>query len=293
MRLVRYDDNRLGLLKEQHIHDVSSVVDRIPASKWPHPPGDALIAALPELRADIEEMADQAPTIPLGEVTLLSPVASPSKIIAAPVNYMLHLEEARGDAAINYGMPVKTIDELGLFLKSPSSLVGAGEGVERHFPDRRIDHEIELAVIIGRGGYQIPAERVFDHVAGYCIGLDMSVRGTEDRSWRKSLNSFTVLGPALVTPDEIDDPDALSFRLEVNGEPRQASNTQHLVFNVARLIAYAAATYTLHPGDIILTGTPEGVGPVVPGDVMHCFIDQLGTMDVSVTEPAVHHAAVA
>lgn len=289
MKLVRFDENRLGVLEGDTLRDISPVLAALPTQKWPAPHGDALIAHLPELMPLIEKAVPNAPTVTLASVEVLSPVARPSKVIAAPVNYMLHLQEARETSEINYGMPVKTIDELGLFLKSNTSIVGPSHGVVRHMPDRRIDHEIELAVVIGKTVRNVTREQALDCVAGYTIGLDMSVRGTEDRSWRKSLDTFTVLGPALVTPDEVADPDNLEFELRVNGERRQASNTSLLVFDVRKLIAYASESYTLYPGDIILTGTPEGVGEVTAGDVMSCWIQDVGDVEVAVVageEPA-------
>lgn len=285
MKLVRFDDNRLGVLDGDQVRDVTPLLDALVPQAWPAPHGDALIAALPELSPRIAAARDDAPSVPLASVRLRSPVARPSKIIAAPVNYLLHQQEALASTEINHGMPVKTIDELGLFLKSNTSLVGPSDGVVLHRPDRRIDHEIELAVIIGRTARNVPREDALGYVAGYTIGLDMSVRGTEDRSWRKSLDSFTVLGPALVTADEIPDPDALDFKLTVNGQVRQASNTRLLVFDVAKLICYASQSYTLYPGDVILTGTPEGVAPVDAGDVMQCWIDGIGDMRVAVHAP--------
>ena len=110
----------------------------------------------------------------------------------------------------------------------------------------------------------------------------MTVRGTELPSFRKSIDSYAVLGPWLVTKDEIADPDALDFALWVNGELRQKSNTRHLVYGVARLIEYASSFYTLYPGDVIFTGTPAGVSPVKPGDVMRIEMQAIGTMTVAV-----------
>jgi len=154
--------------------------------------------------------------------------------------------------------------------------------VALRFTDRRNDHEAELAVIIGTGGSNIPKAKAFDHVFGYAIGLDMTVRGTELPSFRKSIDSYAVLGPWLVTKDEIADPDALDFSLTVNGELRQKSNTRYLVYDVARLIEYASSFYTLHPGDVIYTGTPSGVAPVKAGDVMRIEMQGIGSMDVAV-----------
>jgi 2-keto-4-pentenoate hydratase/2-oxohepta-3-ene-1,7-dioic acid hydratase in catechol pathway len=211
-----------------------------------------------------------------------APVANPNKLIAAPVNYLKHQAEANADGGKNFDKDVKTIEHYGLFLKGNGSLVGTSEGVEIAFPDRRTDHEIELVVVIGKGGRNIPRDRALQHVAGYTIGLDMTIRGPEDRSLRKSLDTFSVLGPWLVTADEIADPNRLDMLLTVNGEVRQRASTADLIFDVQRLIEYASRYYTLLPGDLIYTGTPEGVGPVVPGDLMRCSIERIGEVDVPV-----------
>jgi 2,4-didehydro-3-deoxy-L-rhamnonate hydrolase len=282
MRICRYDDDRLGLVEGESVRDISAVLDRLPAVRWPVPPGDLLIAKLDELRPEMELLAATARPVPLSTVRLKSPVANPSKILAAPVNYQKHLEEARADRGIHFGGEVKTIADYGLFFKAPSSLVGPGEGVVADRPERRTDHEIELAVVIGRMGRNISEAQAPAHVAGYAIGLDITIRGTEDRSYRKSLDTFSVLGPWLVTADELGDPGNLALELKVNGEPRQASNTEHLIWSVPKLVAYASAAYTLYPGDVIMTGTPEGVGPIKPGDVIQCWIERIGRMDVSV-----------
>ena len=150
------------------------------------------------------------------------------------------------------------------------------------FLDRRNDHEAELAVIIGRKGSNISRQAALDHVAGYAIGLDMTVRGPELPSFRKSIDTYAVLGPWMVTADEIADPDALDFELKLNGATKQKSNTRHLDYDVRRLIEYASAYYTLYPGDIIMTGTPAGVGPVQPGDVMQVSMQGIGEMEVKV-----------
>jgi 2,4-didehydro-3-deoxy-L-rhamnonate hydrolase len=282
MRICRFDDNRLGVVEADRVYDVTSALDRLPPLRWPLPHGDHFMRNFDRLRPEIEQLAKDASGRALEEVKLLSPVANPGKILAAPVNYQKHLEESRADQGINFGGEVKTIADYGLFFKAPSSLVGPGEGVVADRPDRRTDHEIELAVVIGESGRRIPESEALSHVAGYAIGLDMTIRGTEDRSFRKSLDTFTVLGPWMVTADEIGDPGSLALELRVNGEPRQASNTRLLVWGVPRLISYASSAYTLHPGDVILTGTPEGVSPVVPGDQIQAWIERIGGMDVEV-----------
>jgi 2-keto-4-pentenoate hydratase/2-oxohepta-3-ene-1,7-dioic acid hydratase in catechol pathway len=282
MRFCRFDDDRLGVVKGSMVHDVTAVLDALPALRWPVPRGDHFFNHFDALRPKMEALAETVPGVPVASVRLLSPVANPGKIVAAPVNYQLHLDESRVDTQINFGSQVKTIDDYGVFLKATSSMIGAGGTVVADWPDRRIDHEIELALVIGRTGFRIAEADALSHVAGYMIGLDMTIRGTEDRSFRKSLDTFTVFGPHLVTADEIGDPGHLDFEIKVNGETRQKSNTSLLIWNVQKLIAYASKAYTLHPGDVIMTGTPEGVAPVVPGDVMHAWIDRIGEMDVKV-----------
>jgi 2-keto-4-pentenoate hydratase/2-oxohepta-3-ene-1,7-dioic acid hydratase in catechol pathway len=282
MRICRFDDNRLGVVANGLVHDVTAIVDDLPALKWPLPRGDHFFNNIDRLLPRIEALAKTAAGRPVSEVKLLSPVANPGKIVAAPVNYKLHLDESRADTQINFGTQVKTIDDYGVFLKAPSSMIGAGDVVMADWPDRRIDHEIELAFVIGKQGFRIAEEDALSHVAGYMIGLDMTIRGTEDRSFRKSLNTFTVFGPHLVTADEIADPGNLDFEIKVNGETRQKSNTSLLIWNVQKLIAYASKAYTLYPGDVFMTGTPEGVAPVVPGDSMHAWIEGIGEMTVAV-----------
>lgn len=282
MRICRFNDDRLGLVEGDRVADVSEALKVLPAPRWPLPPGDLLIAHLDSVTAEIGRIADNAARSNLVDVRLLSPIANPGKIIAAPVNYKLHLDEARDDKQIHHGAFVKPIDEAGLFLKATSSLVGPADGVVIDRPDRRVDHEVELTVIIGKGGKNIAEKDALSHVAGYTVGLDISVRGPEDRSFRKSRDTFTVLGPWLTTADEVLDPGHLDLGLAVNGEKRQGSNTQLLIWGVEKLIAYASSTYTLHPGDVLMTGTPEGVSPIVPGDRIDAFVAGLGRLQVEV-----------
>jgi 2-keto-4-pentenoate hydratase/2-oxohepta-3-ene-1,7-dioic acid hydratase in catechol pathway len=216
-------------------------------------------------------------------VKLLAPVANPGKIIAAPVNYTKHLQEALADKGIHHGNLVNEIHKAGMFLKATSAVVGPGEGVKLVHTDRRNDHEVELALVIGRTAKDVSAAAAFDCVAGYCIGLDMTIRGPEERSLRKSPDSYCVLGPWLATPDEVGDPGSLQVSITVNGEPRQDAGTSDLILGVGELIAWASSFYTLHPGDVLLTGTPQGVGPVKPGDTMQARIDRIGAMQVKVS----------
>jgi 2-keto-4-pentenoate hydratase/2-oxohepta-3-ene-1,7-dioic acid hydratase in catechol pathway len=284
MRFCRFGDGRLGVVDGAAVRDVTGALDVLPAYRYPLPAFDPLIANLSKVMGRARAILPDAPSLPLAAVMLLSPVASPRKLVAAPVNYQKHLDEVRDDKALHHNTPAHTvtIQSAGLFLKATSSLVGPGEGVVISKPDRRTDHEVELAVVIGRRARDVSKEDALGCVAGYCIGLDITIRGSEDRSFRKSPDSYSVLGPWLVTSDEIPDPGRLDLQIAVNGEVRQSSNTKYLILGVPELIELASSFYTLYPGDVIYTGTPEGVSPIEPGDEIVATIEGIGTMRVSV-----------
>ena len=285
MRLCRYNDDRLGVVIGDMVHDVTPAQAEIraasPYAGWT----DAVIAALPQWRSRLEDMAKGAPGQPVSSVRLLAPVARPSKLVAAPVNYNKHIEEMkrRTDVVVKNTLP---IGEAGMFLKANSSLVGPSEGIPVRFPERTTEHEAEIVLVIGKEGSDISRDDALSHVAGYCLGLDMTVRGSEDRSFRKSMDGYSVVGPWLVTPDEIEDPDQLPIRLEVNGAEKQNSNTRDLIFDIRQLIVFSSAFYTLYPGDILFTGTPEGVSRVRAGDVVRVMSEPLGEMSVEVRQHA-------
>jgi 2-keto-4-pentenoate hydratase/2-oxohepta-3-ene-1,7-dioic acid hydratase in catechol pathway len=283
MKICRYDDNRIGLVQDDGIRDVTAVASELGTFAYPLPKYDPFIANLSKLRRRLEDTAKSSRPIAVRSVKLLSPVANPGKIIAAPVNYTRHLQEALADKGIHHGNLVSEIHKAGMFLKASSAVVGPGEGVKLVHTDRRNDHEAELAVVIGSAAKNVAVERALEHVAGYCIGLDMTIRGPEERSLRKSPDSYCVLGPWIVTPEDLGDPGALRVTLSVNGAPRQDANTSELILGVAQLLAWASSFYTLHPGDVLLTGTPQGVGPVQPGDVMDAAIERIGSMRVQVS----------
>lgn len=284
MRFCRFDEGRFGIVEGADIRDVTAALDVLPNCRYPFPCHDVFVAHLKDVRARVEAARKQAPVVPLSSAKLLSPIANPGKIIAAPVNYQKHLDEVKSDSQIHANNPAHTItiQQAGVFLKAGSSLVGAGEGIAVRKPDRRTDHEVELAFVIGAPASNVPRAEALRYVAGYSIGLDVTIRGSEDRSLRKSPDSYTVLGPWFVTADEIPDPGALDLELAVNGERRQKSNTKYLILGVAELIELASSFYTLYPGDVVLTGTPEGVSPISPGDHIVATIEHIGTMEVDV-----------
>jgi 2-keto-4-pentenoate hydratase/2-oxohepta-3-ene-1,7-dioic acid hydratase in catechol pathway len=282
MKICRFDDNRLGLVEGGDVRDVTAALDVLPTHRYPLPGTDPLIAHLPRVIEEIRRIAPSASILPLRGRRLLSPVANPGKVIGAPVNYRRHLAEALAQPEIHHNNQIAEIQQIGLFLKANSSVVGASHGVEVQHPERRNDHEAELVLVIGKAGRDIPRARAFEYIAAYAVGLDMTVRGPQERSMRKSIDSYTVVGPWMVTADELGDPQALDFWLTVNGKPRQRANTRDLVLDIPALIEMASSYYSLQPGDLLFTGTPEGVGPVVDGDVIEVEFKDIGRMNVDV-----------
>jgi 2-keto-4-pentenoate hydratase/2-oxohepta-3-ene-1,7-dioic acid hydratase in catechol pathway len=288
MRLARFGNNGNGgagvgvVIDGDRLKDVTPALDVLPSYRYPLPAIDPLVANLSGISDRIRTILPSAPEISLSDVTLLAPVANPGKIIAAPVNYQKHLDEVRGDEGLHHQHQINTIHKAGLFLKATSALAGAGEGVALRKLERRNDHEVELAFVIGKTARSVSRQEALDYVAGYAVGLDITIRGSEERSLRKSADSYALLGPWLTTADEVGSPDDLELRLSVNGDLRQCSRTSQLTLGVAALIEFASSFFTLHPGDVFFTGTPEGVGPIYPGDVIDAAIERVGSMRVHV-----------
>ena len=243
---------------------------------------DALVAdadhTLPRVREIIESAAPEH-WIPCNEVKLGPPLTRPGKIMAIGLNYRDHAEEQ------NLTPPERPL----IFAKFASAIIGPGDAIEIPPASDHIDHEVELAVVIGRRGRDIAPENARDHVFGYTVINDVTARDLQksDRQWvrAKSFDTFCPMGPALVTVDALEFPPRRDIRLRVNGETRQTSNTSRMIFDVATLISTLSAAFTLEPGDVISTGTPSGVGvfrtpPVFlrPGDVVEAEIDGIGLL---------------
>jgi len=278
MRFCRFGNNHLGLIDGDTVRDVTAALDELPAYRYPLPPGDMLIANLDKVARRAAALASATAPLALDRLALLSPIANPSKIIGAPVNYRKGGED---DAAIAAAMSI------GLFLKANGSLAGPSDGIKLRMMERQIDHEVELGVVIGRECANVTRSDALAYVAGYVVALDITPHGKEERSLRKSCETYSLIGPWLVTADEIPNPGDLNLQLEVNGEMRQKGNTKQMIRDVPALIEYASSFYTLYPGDIFLSGTPAGVGPMRPGDRLVASIDRVGTMRIDVSAATV------
>ncbi|MFD4603037.1 fumarylacetoacetate hydrolase family protein [Streptomyces sp. NPDC058464] len=276
MRIARFDDDRVGLVRDGRVLDVTDHLGTLVA-----PGRGSLVRRLArdftEIRPMLERLGAKAGAstgLPVDEVRLRCPVPDPTKIVAAPVNYRDH------QAEMNEAFHVSA---LGFFLKSPSSLLDPDGTVRLPYLDRRFDHEAEFALVVGRRASHVTPEEALDHVFGYTGLMDITMRGGEDRSTRKSFDTFTPMGPWLVTPDELGSPEDVGLELSVNGALRQKANTRDLIWSAARFLAYASTVTVLEPGDVITTGTPAGVAPIRDGDTVELVVDRIGRLTVDVT----------
>jgi 2-keto-4-pentenoate hydratase/2-oxohepta-3-ene-1,7-dioic acid hydratase in catechol pathway len=172
----------------------------------------------------------------------------------------------------------QTIETYVGFLKAPSSIIGPDDAIEIPRSERRFDHEGELGVVIGRRARRVARSEALEHVFGYVPLLDITMRGHEDRPFRKSFDTFTPLGPAIVTAEEVPRPNELTLEVTVNGHLRQSGSTNDLIYDVPRLIEAYSDAMTLEPGDLIACGTVDGVGPIVPGDEIILSISKLPSL---------------
>ena len=277
MKLARFadgDGSRLGVVVDDGIVALDTigveVTDMI-----------ALIEAGPALLERIAGALDGAPRIPLSEVRLLAPLR-PRKLLAIGMNYRRHAEEAR-----KLGI---TVPDAQLWFNKQTSCVNGPYASVSQGVTEKLDYEVELGLVIGRAAKSVGKGAAMDHVFGYLVVNDVSARDWQMHSQTmtvgKSFDTHGPIGPWIVTADEIADPHALNLRCIVNGEVRQDSNTEQLIHTIPDQIAYLSTAFTLEPGDILATGTPEGVGiarqpPVflVPGDVVRCEIDGIGAIE--------------
>lgn len=240
MKIAQYyhrEKIRLGLIKEGGLYPIRFEGDMADLIKGPK-------------RYETSDIP-----IAIENIQFAPAVSSPSKIVAIGLNYMDHIREGKGDPP----------DEPMIFTKFPSSLIGHGQYITWNSRlTNKVDFEGELAVIIGKRMFNCPEEKAMDGVFGYCCGNDVSARDLQfaDKQWvrGKSLDTFCPLGPWIVTSDEIGDPHSLSIKSFLNGDIMQDSNTSMMLFKIPSLISFLSANFTLFPGDVILTGTPHGVG---------------------------------
>jgi 2-keto-4-pentenoate hydratase/2-oxohepta-3-ene-1,7-dioic acid hydratase in catechol pathway len=278
MRLVSYlqdGERRLGGRVDGGIVDLNSISDAIPTDMRALLEGGD--AAMASVRAALEEAKRLPDRRAPADIRLLPPVPDPPKIICIARNYAEHAAEAN----------LEVLEYPNIFIRYRQSLIADGESIQVPRVSEQVDWEAELAVVIGKGGKHITRERALEHVAGYAIFNDVSVRDWQLRVKQfgagKNFDASGPFGPDLVTADEVPDPQALTIQLEVNGTTMQSSTTAQMVFSVAGLIEHISTYSTLEPGDVIATGTPSGVGhfrkpPVYlkPGDVVRIEIEKVG-----------------
>jgi 2-keto-4-pentenoate hydratase/2-oxohepta-3-ene-1,7-dioic acid hydratase in catechol pathway len=219
-------------------------------------------------------------------------VVAPSKIIAVGLNYLDHVKESRTFDKKDLDIPKEPV----IFAKTPNVLIGPGENIvlpaflkEYNFETLRIDHEAELAMIIGKSGKNIPEDRAMQHVFGFTCFNDVSARNiqkSDDSGWfrGKSLDTFGPIGPVVVPREQIGDPQKLRIRCRLNGETVQESSTDKMIFSLSKIISFISRNMRLEEGDIIATGTPSGVSPLKHGDVVEIDIEGIGVLKNPVIE---------
>jgi 2-keto-4-pentenoate hydratase/2-oxohepta-3-ene-1,7-dioic acid hydratase in catechol pathway len=294
MRLVTYRSSvtaagRMGLIHDSLVIDVqslgaarsvplpSSMIDFIEM-------GPAALAATQALVAENAKAWPVGAALPLANVKLLAPIPRPRKnIFGIGLNYVEHVAESSRALDTASDLPTKPV----IFSKPPTSVIGPGEAIE-HNKDitQQLDWEVELAVIVGTSCKRVDEATALDRVFGYSIMIDISARDCRRAGqwiYSKGQDTFAPFGPCIVTSDEIPDPHDLDLWLTVNGVIKQKSNTRHMLFKVPFLISDISAAITLEPGDIIATGTPDGVGAgrspqewLWPGDVVEGSVQGIG-----------------
>ena len=275
MKLVRYNGGRIGVVIDGTVRDVTAAAGVDPAA-WPPTGMIQLIADFDNKRAQLSAAAEGEKGIPLEKANLETPVPWPNKLIAIPVNYHAHAIEMSSPAISR---------NAGFFLKCASALSGASEPIILpDLPGREIHHEAELAVIIGRRGRNIPRKDALSYVFGYSCLIDVTVRGRQERTIRKSYDTFCPVGPWLITADEVGTPTDLQVSLWVNENLRQDANTKAMILSVAEIIEMCSTVSTLEPGDVIATGTGEGVGKIEAGDTLKINITRVGGMSLKVRQ---------
>ncbi|MGQ0700620.1 MAG: fumarylacetoacetate hydrolase family protein [Panacagrimonas sp.] len=277
MRLAMFrtsGSSRPGLIVGEGVHDIGKHL--------PHAPGSmaGILESLATLRADLDQLAKRPADHALADVQLTAPIPRPGKILALGLNYRDHAVEA------NMALP----EHQTWFAKMTTATNGPFDGINLPRVSTRLDYEAELAIVIGQPAKHVSKEQARDVIAGYCVANDVSVRDWQLRTTQfvvgKSFDTHCPFGPWIVTADEIPDPQALGIRCTVNGEKRQDSNTREMVFDVFAMIEHLSQAMTLEPGDLILTGTPAGVGAVAKpprylkvGDVVRVEIDGIGAIE--------------
>jgi 2-keto-4-pentenoate hydratase/2-oxohepta-3-ene-1,7-dioic acid hydratase in catechol pathway len=248
--------------------------------------GPSAIAGLRDILDEHRSRWPVGAALPLANVRLLAPIPRPRKnIFGIGLNYVEHVAESARTLDTAKELPKQPV----IFSKPPTSVIGPGDAIEhRAALTKQLDWEVELAVVMGRTARRVAEADALAHVFGYSVMIDVSARDNRRAGqwiYSKGQDTFAPFGPCIVTADEIADPHGLDLWLTVNGVEKQRSNTRHMLFKIPLLISDIAAAITLEPGDIIATGTPDGVGAgrdpqewLWPGDVVEAGVDRIGTI---------------
>lgn len=279
MKVALFNEWQLGVVQDDKIYEIGALLF------GEHPPRGCpmveFIKNYETFKPIVEQNLANAPSYALEEVRLRQPISRPGKIVAAPVNYLSHKKEMHVE---------HTARVLGFFIKANSSMIGHGDSIvlPASKAGRRIDHELELAFIVGKTAKNVKAADAYEYIFGYTGLNDVSLRPEgdhlEERCLRKSFDTFTPVGPWIVTSEDIENPQNLNMTLTVNGQVKQQVNTKYMICNIPELVEIFSHVMTLEPGDIIATGTPDGVGAIRQGDTVTISIERIGELSNPVKE---------
>ena len=280
MKIGRFNDGRIGVIVGDTIVDVSAACGVDPA-EWPPVGIIRVIANFERLRPAIERAA-AGPGVPLSAVRLEPPITWPRNLLALPNNFADHSAEMQGRSYAGAGNSLGA-NAAGFFMKAGSSIVGPSDVIRiPDMPEREFHYECELAIVIGKPATNVTAAEALDHIFGYACLIDVTMRGKEERVMRKSITSFTPIGPWITTADEVGPTDDLELQLWVNGALRQHAFARDMIVGIREAVELCSSIMTLEPGDIIASGTMAGVGPLTAGDSVRIAIDNVGSMTLPV-----------
>jgi 2-keto-4-pentenoate hydratase/2-oxohepta-3-ene-1,7-dioic acid hydratase in catechol pathway len=291
MKICHYDNNQAGVIVEDKVYNIGDALMKAGLARN----GYTMVEIIDALANDSKAMqlardaSQDAAGIPLNSVKLLAPITNPGSLWAAAANYRAHQKEMierMGSA----DRVTKTKDELmaEFFLKTTSSIIGPGDTIILPKISKLVDFECELCAVVGKRARKVTEEQALDYVFGYTICWDISQRdpwgkGVQNtRNIRKGFDTFSALGPWIVTRDEIDEPQNLTIKVLQNGKEAMTAHTSDMICGLRDHIRFLTSCLTLRPGDLITTGTPAGVSKLNDGDYLHGTIEKIGSMELRV-----------
>jgi 2-keto-4-pentenoate hydratase/2-oxohepta-3-ene-1,7-dioic acid hydratase in catechol pathway len=293
MKICHYNNNQAGIIAGDQVFDFGAALIKAGLARQGHTMLEIIdvLANNPRGLDIARDASKSGPSIPLASVKLLAPIQNPGTLWAAAANYYAHRAEMV-DRVGSANKEIKSKDDLmaEFFIKTSSSIIGPGDTIILPKISKLVDFECELCAVIGKRAQKVPEAQALDHVFGYTMCWDISQRDPwgkgihNTRNIRKGFDTFTALGPWIVTRDEIDEPQDLSIKVLQNGKEAMTAHTSDMICGLRDHIRFLSSCLTLRPGDLITTGTPAGVSQLRDGDRLHGTIEKIGSMELFVKD---------